>query len=207
MDSLGKPVAGEAQEVGGHGASVRSGLRRALQAAAVGLVVLLLAILGWQVFTKEEGRGLSDAVAAGEEPLAPDFELPRLDGQGSIRLSELRGKVVVLNFWASWCEPCKEESPRLQAAYERWRDEGVVVLGIDAQDFRTDANRFIERYDLTYPNVHDGEGSTLGRFGVTGFPETWFVDRQGRLVGAHVQGPVSDEQLEANIRLALESAS
>lgn len=178
-----------------------------LQLAAVSVVALLVALLGWQVFTKNEGRGIAAAVASGKAPQAPNFELPRLDGQGSISLASLEGKAVVLNFWASWCEPCKEESPRLQAVWERYRDRGVVVLGIDAQDFRSDARRFVERFGLTYPIVHDGEGSTLGRYGVTGFPETWFVDRKGRLVGERVQGPVSDEQLERNIRLALESDS
>ena len=79
------------------------------------------------------------------------------------------------------------------------------MLGVDAQDFTGDAERFVERYGLTYPIVHDGRGSTLGRFGVTGFPETWFVGRNGRLVGERIQGPVSDEQLERNIRLAMEA--
>ncbi len=178
----------------------------ASQAAAVLVVVLLFGLLAWQVAVKEEGRGTAAALAAGESPPAPPFDLPRLDGEGSLSLASLRGKVVVLNFWASWCEPCKEESPRLQAAWERWREEGVVVVGIDAQDFRADARRFVERYGLTYPIVHDGEGSTLGRFGVTGFPETWFVDREGRLVGERVQGPVSEEQLTRNIELALGSS-
>ena len=174
-----------------------------LQAAAVVVVALLVALLGWQVVNRNEGRGIADAVAAGKAPAAPDFELPLLDGSGTLSLSSLRGKAVVLNFWASWCIPCKEEAPRLQAAWERWRDRGVVLVGIDAQDFRADAKRFAERYGITYPIVHDGEGSSLGRFGVTGFPETWFIDRDGRIVGERVQGPVTDEQLDENIVLAL----
>lgn len=175
----------------------------ALQAAAVAVVALLIALLGWQVANRNEGRGVADAVAAGKPIQAPGFELPLLDGSGTLSLASLRGKAVVLNFWASWCEPCKEESPRLEAAWQRWRDRDVVVVGIDAQDFRVDAKRFVTRYELTYPIVHDGDGSSLGRFGVTGFPETWFVDRDGRLVGERVQGPVSDEQLDENIAIAL----
>ncbi len=177
----------------------------ALQAAAVTVVALLLALLAWQVARKEEGRGIADALAAGRTPDAPRLVLPTLDGGEKISLASLEGKAVVVNFWASWCEPCKEESPRLEAAWDRWRDEGVVVLGVDAQDFRDDARRFVKRYGLTYPIVHDGSGSTLGRWGVTGFPETWFVGRNGKLVGERVQGPVSEEQLERNIRLALEA--
>jgi cytochrome c biogenesis protein CcmG, thiol:disulfide interchange protein DsbE len=174
-----------------------------LQAAAVLVVALLVALLGWRVAQQEEGRNLSGALAAGKRPLAPQFSLPALEGGGTISLADYRGKVVVLNFWASWCGPCKTESPRLQSAWERYRDRGVVVLGIDAQDFRSDAQRFVERYGLTYPIAHDRNGSTLGRFGLTGFPETWFVGRDGRLVGEHVSGEISEQELEKNIRLAL----
>jgi cytochrome c biogenesis protein CcmG/thiol:disulfide interchange protein DsbE len=196
-DSQHEPPAPDPESAGR-----RSAVRLALQSLAVAVVALLVALLAWQVFTKEKGRGIADAVADGDRPAAPDFSLPRLDADGTLRLSDYRGKAVVLNFWASWCEPCKEEAPRLQAASEQYGAD-VVVLGIDAQDFSGDARRFMDTHGLTYPNVHDGQGSTLGRYGVTGFPETWFVDREGRLVGERIQGPVSEAQLEENIRLAL----
>jgi len=179
----------------------------ALQAVAIAVVASMIALLGWRVVTHDRAQGIADAIAAGKTPAAPDFDLPLLDGTGRVVLSSLRGKAVVLNFWASWCLPCKDEAPRLQAAWEKWRDRGVVFVGVDAQDFRGDAKRFVARYRLTYPIVHDGRGSTLGRFGVSGFPETWFVDREGRLVGARIQGPVSARELDDNIRLALGDAS
>jgi cytochrome c biogenesis protein CcmG, thiol:disulfide interchange protein DsbE len=178
-----------------------------LQAAAVTVVALLLALLGWQVAAEGKVRSLADRLEAGDSPEAPGFEVERLDQNGSVSLESLRGKAVVLNFWASWCEPCKEEAPRLEAAWRRYRDDGLVVLGIDAQDFRKDARGFVERYGLTYPIVHDGPGATIGRYGVTGFPETWFVGRNGRLVGERIQGPVSEEQLERGIQRALGAAS
>jgi cytochrome c biogenesis protein CcmG/thiol:disulfide interchange protein DsbE len=178
-----------------------------LQAAAVTVVALLLALLGWEVAAEGKVRSLADRLEAGESPPAPDFDVERLEGDGSISLASLRGKAVVLNFWASWCEPCKEEAPRLEAAWRRYRDRGVVVLGIDAQDFKRDARGFAERFGLTYPIVHDGPGATLGRFGVTGFPETWFVGRNGRLVGERIQGPVSEAELERGIERALEAIS
>jgi cytochrome c biogenesis protein CcmG, thiol:disulfide interchange protein DsbE len=177
------------------------------QAAAVSVVALLLALLGWQVAAEANVRSLADRLEAGESPEAPGFEVPLLYGEGSISLASLRGKAVVMNFWASWCEPCKEEAPRLEAAWKRYRDRGVVVLGIDAQDFRRDARGFVARYGITYPIVHDGPGATLGRYGVTGFPETWFVGRNGRLVGERIQGPVSEEELVQGIERALEATS
>ena len=174
-----------------------------LQIGAVCVVGLLLGLLGWRVASRQAGQNVAAGVEKGEAPTAPDFTLPAIDGSGNVTLSSLKGKAVVLNFWASWCVPCREEAPRLQAAWERWRDRGVVVLGVDAQDFVGDAKRFIGRYHLTYPSLHDGPGSTLGRFGVTGFPETWFVNREGKLVGDRIQGPVTEDVLDRNIRLAL----
>jgi cytochrome c biogenesis protein CcmG/thiol:disulfide interchange protein DsbE len=177
-----------------------------LQAAAVSVVALLIALLAWQVIRTEEARGLSAAVERGEAPPAPDFSLEHLDGEGRSSLSDFRGKSVVLNFWASWCGPCKDEAPMLQSAWERYRDRGLVVLGIDARDFRIDGQRFVERYGVTYPVLYDRYGSTLGRFGNTGFPETWFVSRSGRLVGEHIRGPFDAEQLERNIQTVLSAA-
>jgi cytochrome c biogenesis protein CcmG, thiol:disulfide interchange protein DsbE len=134
---------------------------------------------------------------------APDFSLRRLNGEGSLRLRSLRGKVVVLNFWASWCVPCKQEAPLLETVAERYRSAGLVVVGVDAQDFRGDARRFIERHGLTYPVVRDGGGSTLTHYDVTGFPETWFVDRAGHVVGEHVRGPLTRARLVRNIEIAM----
>jgi cytochrome c biogenesis protein CcmG, thiol:disulfide interchange protein DsbE len=177
-----------------------------LQAAAVLVVALLIALLGWQVFRSDQGRALGSKVNAGAAPFAPDFTLDDLSGDGELRLSALRGKVVVLNFWASWCIPCKDEAPILQSAWERYRDRGVVIVGIDAQDFKGDARKFAERYALTYRLLFDGHGSTLGRYGVSAFPETWFVDRRGRLVVERIKGPVTRQNLDRNIRIALGAA-
>ena len=146
---------------------------------------------------------MDEALAAGKSPAAPDFSLERLNSEGPLRLSSLRGKAVVLNFWASWCVPCKQEAPLLETAAKRFRSAGLVVVGVDAQDFRSDARRFLERYRLTYPVVRDDGTSMLTHYGVTGFPETWFIDRSGHLVGEHVKGPLTREQLVRNIAIAL----
>ena len=170
-------------------------LRIALQAAAVLVVALLLALLGWKVFNPDE------APEAGRP--APGFTLPHLNSDEEVSLASFRGKAVVLNFWASWCGPCKDEAPLLESAWNRYKDHGVVVLGVDAQDFDVDAQRFVDRAGITYPVVRDKHGSTLGHYGVTGFPETWFIDAQGRIVGEHVAGPLTEEDLERNIKIAL----
>jgi cytochrome c biogenesis protein CcmG, thiol:disulfide interchange protein DsbE len=180
------------------------------QVVAVAAVVGLLALLGWKL-AFGDGGGASEALASGHNPVAPDFTLPRIDAEGGdLTLSSLRGKAVVVNFWASWCIPCKDEAPELQKTYAKYRDKGLVVLGVDAKDFRQDGRRFIERFGLTYPIVDDGKGSTLGKWGVGGFPETFFVDREGRLVGEVVKGGVDLERnrelYDEGIQLALGTA-
>jgi len=170
---------------------------------ALSLVAALLVLLGLRLMSSGQGRALDEALAAGRPVAAPDFSLDRLDRPGRLTLRSLRGKTVVLNFWASWCVPCKQEAPLLGAAAKRYRDAGVVVVGVDAQDFRSDARRFIRHYGLTYPVVRDSGGTTVGRYGVDGFPETWFVDAGGRLVGEHVKGPLAPKQLDRDIQAAL----
>jgi cytochrome c biogenesis protein CcmG/thiol:disulfide interchange protein DsbE len=176
-------------------------LKHGLQAVTVAVVAGLLGLLIWKVVHQEKGVKLG----AGRTPPAPEFALSRLDAPGKLALASLRGKVVVLNFWASWCAPCKSEAPRLEAAWQRYRDQGVVVVGVDAQDFSGDAKHFVRKYKLTYPNVHDGPGDVLPSYGVTGFPETYFVDRRGRLVGDRVAGEITTAKLTAGIQHALRS--
>lgn len=171
-------------------------VQRFAQAVALAGVLALLGLLVWKVVAGD-GGGAADALDRGESVAAPGFTLERLDAAGAgkqLSLSDLEGKPLVVNFWASWCIPCKDEAPVLQETYERYRDQGLVVLGIDAQDFRKDARGFLERFGLTYPVVYDGKGSTLGKWGVTGFPETFFVDRSGKLVGERISGGVDIER-------------
>ena len=174
------------------------------QGAAIGLVALLFLLLAWSLL-HDEGGDLSKQANRGDRPAAPDFTLERLDRDGTLQLSSLRGKVVVLNAWASWCGPCKEEAPYLEQVWQSNRDRGLVVLGVDAKDFRVDARRFADRYGLTFPLVYDGPGDAVGDYGITGFPETFVIDREGRVVRAFA-GAVNGEKEREELSSAIEGA-
>jgi cytochrome c biogenesis protein CcmG/thiol:disulfide interchange protein DsbE len=177
------------------------------QGVAIGLVALLFILLAWSLVS-DDGGDLAAAAARGDRPHAPDFTLERLDADGELQLSSLQGKAVVLNVWASWCVPCKKEAPYLEQLWQERRARGLVVLGLDAKDFRADARKFAERYGLTFPLVYDGPGDTLDGLGVTGFPETFVLDREGRVVEAFagsVDGEDVRERFEAAIDRALET--
>ncbi len=175
----------------------------AVQGSVILVICVLVGLLAWKIVGDSTGRHVPSAIAQGEKPVAPTFDLPRLDDDATLSLASLRGQGVVINFWASWCAPCRDEAPVLEAAWERYGDEGLVVLGIDREDTEGDARDFIEEFALTYPNVRDAQDELEIPYGLTGFPETYFVDRRGRLV-AHIPGPVDElEDLEAGIAAAL----
>jgi cytochrome c biogenesis protein CcmG, thiol:disulfide interchange protein DsbE len=178
--------------------------RLVAQGVAVGLVALLFTLLVWSLVT-EEGGDLAAKGARGELPEAPDFTLERLDRDGDLTLSSLRGKAVVLNAWASWCGPCKEEAPILEQIWRKDRARGLVVVGLDAKDFRKDARRFVRRFDLTFPIVYDGPGDVARRYGVTGFPETFVLDRSGKVVDAFA-GAVDSDEDQSRLRTAIDRA-
>lgn len=133
---------------------------------------------------------------------APDFALPRLDA-GEVRLADLRGRVVVVNFWASWCVPCREEAAALERAWQGYRDAGVVMIGINIQDGEAAARLFVAQTRPTYANVVDAGGATSIAYGIYGVPETFIIDRDGRISARQV-GAVTDmmlaQRLEALVR-------
>ena len=171
-------------------------LKLGAQALAVGLVALLLALLIWKV-----AKGNGKEAALGKS--APNFTLSRIDKTGTLQLASLRGKVVVLNFWASWCYPCKQEAPALAAASKRWPGK-VVVLGVDLNDFTGDARKFARKYGLSYPLVHDNHNVTSPKYGISLLPETFFIDRRGKVV-AHVPGQVKPADIQDGVEQALRS--
>jgi cytochrome c biogenesis protein CcmG/thiol:disulfide interchange protein DsbE len=150
--------------------------------ALLGGVILFLAFIAFVTLRTNRPSTLSVLLARGETPEAPAFDLPRLDTEGRLSLSALHGKVAVVNFWASWCIPCKDEAPAIESTWQRYKDKGVVVVGLNVQDLVPEAMTFLRVTGATYPNVRDKDNSVYRAYGLTGVPETFFIDRQGRIV-------------------------
>lgn len=186
-------------------------LLRPLQLASVALVAGLLGLLVWRVIQQQRGPDLVAAIRAGKRPKAPAFTLPVLWPQtetwppalrsvprdGKLSLAALRGRPVVINFWASWCIPCKIEAPLL-ASSARAHAGKVVFLGIDVQDLSSDARSFLRRYKVDYVSLRDPSNSTYDAYGLTGVPETYYLDAHGRAV-AHTPGQITPQDLRVGI--------
>ncbi len=157
--------------------------RAAVPAAVIALCAAVVALIVFGVAAKSPDTSLDQAVAAGDRPAAPaaDRRLPALDGAGTKAIRDLRGKVVVLNFWASWCEPCRAEAPALERTQRKLAGAEGTVLGVDWNDAMPDARHFTRQYGITYPVVRDVGGKLAKAYGVTGLPETFVIDRDGRV--------------------------
>jgi peroxiredoxin len=160
-------------------------LKLGAQALAVAGVGLLATLLVWKLTHQTPPPKVGAR--------APAFSLQRLSGRGEISLASLRGRTVVLNFFASWCGPCKREAPILEQLWKVNRARGLVVLGIDANDSRGDAMRFVRAHDVTYPVVFDHDGRVASnRYAVSNLPVTYVLNPNGRVVGGQILGPVSE---------------
>jgi len=166
--------------------------RRTVWAVVTGLVVVGIAsLLVVGLINRGVDNRIDKAIERGDRAEAPDFTLPLLFSTPGLpaagedlTLSTLRGKVVVLNIWASWCIPCENEAPILQSVWSRYKNRDVVVLGANVRDLEDEAREFHTTYGMTFPSVRDGEGDIMGRYGSTGVPETFIIDRQGRVAAA-----------------------
>ena len=193
----------------------RTGLFRRI--AGLTAVAAFVALLAYGLVAKAPDTTILDALSRGEAPAAPGFSLDVLTGgapgplaqrwtraaaDGRTSLAELRGTPVVLNFWASWCVPCREEAAVLERGWQRARGRGVLFVGLDTQDVRDDALDFVGRFGQTFPHVKDPSNATARRWGLTGIPETFFISREGTVVG-HVIGVVSPRQLADGVAAAV----
>jgi cytochrome c biogenesis protein CcmG/thiol:disulfide interchange protein DsbE len=176
---------------------------RAVRVAAVAVVLALLGLLVWDV-AHGSGGGVAKQVDRGKSVAAPATRLPFFTQKGTFDLASYRGKVVVLNFWASWCVECKAEAKTLREAAAKWGGKAVFV-GVDTKDFAAAARSYMKRYGVDYTVVRDVDGGAGNRWGVTGYPETFFVTPQGKVIPPHVNGPIPTGTLNQSIRKALAS--
>jgi cytochrome c biogenesis protein CcmG, thiol:disulfide interchange protein DsbE len=168
-----------------------------VSARAFAVFVAVLAVIGLLAYGLLKKS--SDTLAIGDPIPDAATQLPRLGGDGSAALADYRGRWVLVNVWASWCVPCRTESPALERFYEARHGRDFTILGIDSNDLTDDALGFVRRYRITYPQVRDGSGDfAQGELGTSGVPESFLVDPQGRLV-VHSLGPVSDDYLRSNV--------
>ena len=166
----------------------------------------LLFLLGYGLAKNRPQRTLDQAIERGQRASAPNIRLATLNSNRVSSLSAYRGRVVVVNYWASWCGPCRFEAPLLQSWYAKMKNLGGVVLGVDTYDLTSDARSFIKQYHLTYPMLRDPGGKTKTAFGVSGFPESFVIDRSGR-VAALERGPVDNSFMENTVIPLLEERS
>lgn len=186
----------------------------ALVAGTVGL--LFVGLIAYGLAARAPNLKIDATLAQGRPAAAPPFDLAvlqrgdlgplaeRLRGplaDGRLSLAELRGSPVVVNFWASWCDPCRREAPLLEDSWRAARTDGVVFVGLNMQDARSDARRFLREFDVSYPNVREPDDATARTWGLTGLPETYFLASDGRVV-SHVIGLIREPQMQAGLRAA-----
>lgn len=176
---------------------MRGGLKLGAQAIAVAGVGVLATLLVWNLTHQTPPPKVGAP--------APAFSLGRLTGDGDLSLRSLRGKTVVLNFFASWCDPCKREATVLERDWRRYRRRGVAFLGVDYHDLAPDARRFVSAHALTFPMLEDGSGTVTGSYGIHQVPETYVLNRQGRIV-AHLAGPITAAGFSGEFRSVLAKA-
>jgi cytochrome c biogenesis protein CcmG, thiol:disulfide interchange protein DsbE len=160
---------------------------------------LLVGLLAYGLTTAGTDTTLDSAMARGERVDPPaDGSLPRLEGSGTGSLADYRGKVVLVNVWASWCTPCRDELPLIQKAHKSLSSRGGTVLGIDVKENSKAARKAVAEYGLSYPNLRDRDGDYVREWGQTGYPETYVIDRKGK-VAAVRRLPVTQEWLDRTL--------
>ncbi len=199
------------------GARMR-GLRSVLRTFAIAAPLLLVALLVYGVVAKSPNTGIDDSLSRERAIAAPGFKLSMLQrglpghelggklsgalADGRVSLAELRGTPVVLNFWASWCVPCRDEAPLLERTWRQLgRPHGVLFLGLDMQDVTDDARDFMREFGIDYLNIRDPGNGVARSYGVSGLPETYFITPRAQVVG-HVIGVVTAAQLRHGIAAA-----
>ncbi len=170
-------------------------LRKSALAITALVIVSFLGLLVWGMLNKQPITGLSGITMVNRA--APDFSLTTFKGT-TISLEDLRGKPIVINFWASWCPPCRVEAPLLERTWRAYKNRGLIFLGVNIQDRKEDALNFIREFGITYPNGPDPTGEISIDYGVSGLPVTFFVSSKGEVVRRWV-GAVEKSVLSGSI--------
>jgi cytochrome c biogenesis protein CcmG, thiol:disulfide interchange protein DsbE len=160
---------------------------------------LLVGLLAYGLTTTGADTTLDDAMARGErvDPPARDA-LPKLGGEGAGSLADYRGKVVLVNVWASWCDPCRDELPLIEKAHKTLSARGGTVVGIDVKENSGAALKAVDEFGLTFPNLRDRDGSFVRKWGQTGYPENYVIDRQGKIAAVR-RFPVTQKWLDETL--------
>ncbi len=172
------------------------------------MLVSLAAGILWTVVSRVPlavGAPLSSSPSPREGFLAPDFTLDTLDGK-KVTLSELRGKIVIINLWATWCPPCRAEMPALENAYKQYKESEVIILGLNVtnQDSEKDIPSFVKEFGLTFPILLDRDGSVSALYQLRGLPTTYFVNRKGIIRTVVVGGPMNETFIRSKIEALLQ---
>ena len=165
------------------------------------MIVAAAAVTGLLAFGLAQQRtdtSIDEAIVNGERIDAPMAKLPRLGEEGAASLADYKGQVVVLNFWASWCVPCKEELPLLERTQKRIAPQRATVLGVNYKDLTDEALEAVSKYGVSFPSVRDRDGAYAEKYASRAFPETFVIDRQGR-IAARRRGPVDQQWLDATL--------
>ena len=173
-----------------------------MRSGVTGVVILacaaLVGLLAYGLASNGVDDTIEQSLAGGTRPVAHSATLPDLHGGPARSLADYRGKVVVLNFWASWCRPCRDEMPLLQRTHDRIAARDGLVLGIDAKDTTEAARAFMAKLKLDFPSLRDRDGEFTGSYGATGYPETFIVDREGRIAAVR-RYPVTQAWLDEHL--------
>jgi len=194
VGSLTRPTLFSARRI-----TLEAGLvKRLLSPIPLIVLVGVLALVALLAYGLASNKTTESPVTSLINKVAPTPALPTLDGPGKSSLAAYKGKVVVLNYWASWCDPCRAEAPLLQRWQKTLEKRGGTVLGIDVLDVAGDARAFVRKYGLTYPILRDGDGSSQTAYGILAYPESFVIGRNGRVAAAR-RGVVNDQFMRQSV--------